>query len=752
MTLRPLVAILLMLVTLAATSPAAERTELACGAAPSELTLLATNLESTTLRLDIGSFTTEPVDVDGRLLFSIALKGAARMLELGLPELPMVRQSIVIPDNARMDVRVIDAAYRDFDRVDVVPSRGVIKRNIDPDSVPYEFGAIYEQDAWFPAEIAGLGDPFIMRDTRGIVVELNPFQYNARTHVLRVYTSITVEVSVAGSGAVNILRDRPGTRVAEFERLYRSRYLNYCSVADRHTPVTESGPMLIIANDAFVEATRPLADWRNQIGVPTTLVGLSSVGSTADDIKTYIQNVYDTDGIAYVLLVGDDEQMPYLLEGGQSVDPMYALLAGSDNYPEIFVGRFSAETLDQLATQVERTIEYERDPEPGADWYHMATGIASDEEGGSGTYDYEFIEAIRETLLGYAYTHVDQFYDPGVASAEISAALNEGRSLVNYLGHGNTMGWSTGSYFSGDVNGLVNDNMLPWVISTACKTGQYTDKTCFAEVWQRAMNGTEPTGGVGVYASSVNMSWVPPITAQLEMAHLLVTEEMHTLGGLCFNSSCKMMDEYGDSGADEFNHWHIFGDPALTVRSDTPTALTASHGGHIEEGATSFTVLTEPTAVAALSDSGLFLGSAIADSFGEAMIEIVGSLPNSGVVTLTVTGFNRIPHCESVTVGHGTSPVDTTYVLALEQNSPNPFRPSTTIEFTMSAEGHARIDIFNVNGRKVHTILDDVCRAGANEAPWDGCDPSGAELAGGVYFYRLETAAGSETKKMLLLR
>ncbi|MCK4513147.1 hypothetical protein KAW64_15475, partial [bacterium] len=214
--MRPLIAILLISVALAATSATPERIELAPSAAPTELTLLATSLESTTLRLDIGSFTTEPVDIDGRLLFSVALSGAARMLEQGFPELPIVRQSIVIPDDAQMDVRVIDATFRDFDRIDVVPSRGAIKRHVDPDSVPYEFGTIYEQDAWFPAEIAGLGDPFIMRDTRGVVVELNPFQYNARTHTLRVYTSITIEVSVAGPGNVNVLRRSPGTRVAEF--------------------------------------------------------------------------------------------------------------------------------------------------------------------------------------------------------------------------------------------------------------------------------------------------------------------------------------------------------------------------------------------------------------------------------------------------------------------------------------------------------------------------------------------------------
>ncbi len=751
--MKPLTTTLLILVAFAATSMASERVELARGAPPSELTLLASSLNSTTLRLDVGSFTTEPVDIDGRLLFSVALDGAARMLELGFPELPVVARSIVIPDNAQMAIRVIDAGFRDFDHIDVVPSRGAIKRNVDPDSVPYEFGTTYGRDAWYPAEIARLGDPFIMRDTRGVVVELNPFQYNARTHVLRVYTSITIEVSVAGPGNVNVLKRRPGMRVAEFERLYGSRYLNYSSIAGRYTPVAESGPMLIIANDAFVETARPLAEWRNQMGIPTALVDLSAVGTTANDIKSYIQNAYDTDGVAYVLLIGDDEQMPYLLDGGQSADPMYALLAGSDNYPDAFVGRFSAETLEQVATQVERTIEYERDPQPEADWYHMATGIASDQDGGTGTPDYEFIEAIRETLLGFTYTYVDQFYDlPLVTSAEISAALNEGRSLVNYLGHGNTMGWVTGNYINSDVNGLVNDNMLPWVISDACKTGQYTDKTCFAEVWLRATNGTEPTGGVGIYASSMNMSWEPPISAQLEIAHLLVSEEMQTLGGLCFNGSCKMMDEWGSAGADEFNHWHIFGDPALTVRSDTPAALTVSHDEHIEEGATSFTVLTEPAVTAALSDSGSFLGSAIADSSGEAVIEIVGSLPDSGFVTLTLTGFNRIPHIESVAVGDGTSSGDTTFVFALGQNSPNPFRPSTTIAFTMPAGGHVRIDVFNVNGRKVRTILDDVRDAGPNEVTWNGCDPSGTELASGVYFYRLEAGGVNETKKMLLLR
>ncbi|MFH1502192.1 MAG: FlgD immunoglobulin-like domain containing protein [Candidatus Eisenbacteria bacterium] len=91
--------------------------------------------------------------------------------------------------------------------------------------------------------------------------------------------------------------------------------------------------------------------------------------------------------------------------------------------------------------------------------------------------------------------------------------------------------------------------------------------------------------------------------------------------------------------------------------------------------------------------------------------------------------------------------------LALKQNSPNPFNPVTTIRFSVpSGADRVALDVFNVNGRFVRSLVDEELSPGPHSAVWDGRDGSGREVSSGIYFARL--AAGRETSsiKMTLLK
>lgn len=88
----------------------------------------------------------------------------------------------------------------------------------------------------------------------------------------------------------------------------------------------------------------------------------------------------------------------------------------------------------------------------------------------------------------------------------------------------------------------------------------------------------------------------------------------------------------------------------------------------------------------------------------------------------------------------------------LEQNYPNPFNPSTYIEFSLPTAGHTTIEVFNVLGRRVRTILDQEMPAGYHRVIFDGRTSSGEELSTGVYFYRLKTDEHVASKKMILMK
>ena len=89
--------------------------------------------------------------------------------------------------------------------------------------------------------------------------------------------------------------------------------------------------------------------------------------------------------------------------------------------------------------------------------------------------------------------------------------------------------------------------------------------------------------------------------------------------------------------------------------------------------------------------------------------------------------------------------------VALGQNYPNPFNPSTLIPYQLSASSPVRLEVFNVLGQRVATLVDGQQGAGAYVARWDGTDAAGRAAASGVYFYRLTVDGAHWTGKMVLL-
>jgi hypothetical protein len=89
---------------------------------------------------------------------------------------------------------------------------------------------------------------------------------------------------------------------------------------------------------------------------------------------------------------------------------------------------------------------------------------------------------------------------------------------------------------------------------------------------------------------------------------------------------------------------------------------------------------------------------------------------------------------------------------SLSQNYPNPFNPVTNIAFTVPQTAHVRLDVYNVVGQKVKTLVDQEMKPGSYAADWDGTDQSGKAVSSGIYFYRMEAGDFAGMKKMLLLK
>lgn len=92
----------------------------------------------------------------------------------------------------------------------------------------------------------------------------------------------------------------------------------------------------------------------------------------------------------------------------------------------------------------------------------------------------------------------------------------------------------------------------------------------------------------------------------------------------------------------------------------------------------------------------------------------------------------------------------TEFVLA--QNYPNPFNPSTTIAFSVPEEQHVRVEVFDILGRLVTTLVNEEMAVGNYKVTWNGSDRNGLWTVSGVYFYRLQARSFTSIKKMIMLK
>ncbi|MFH1680846.1 MAG: C1 family peptidase, partial [Candidatus Eisenbacteria bacterium] len=91
-------------------------------------------------------------------------------------------------------------------------------------------------------------------------------------------------------------------------------------------------------------------------------------------------------------------------------------------------------------------------------------------------------------------------------------------------------------------------------------------------------------------------------------------------------------------------------------------------------------------------------------------------------------------------------------VCELYQNKPNPFNPSTEIEYALPNACRVRLEVFNVRGEKVATLVDGVEEVGRKSVRWDGTSDAGERLASGIYLYRLKAGDATRTKKLVIAR
>ncbi|UCB52874.1 MAG: T9SS type A sorting domain-containing protein, partial [Candidatus Zixiibacteriota bacterium] len=213
----------------------------------------------------------------------------------------------------------------------------------------------------------------------------------------------------------------------------------------------------------------------------------------------------------------------------------------------------------------------------------------------------------------------------------------------------------------------------------------------------------------------------------------------------------------------DYGH-NLFGDPEMPVWTDNPAILAVDHPEDVTMGRTnlSFLVTSDGTGIGqalvslTLRGRRIFLGET--DQHGQLTCDV--NLDDVGEMSLVVTKPNFIPYQDSITVSLVADVDDEDEQsgirsFQLSQNSPNPFNPATSIQFSVPGGAHpthTTLRIYNLLGQKVRTLVDEPREAGGHEVIWDGKDETAEDVSSGIYFYVLEVDEFRESKKMTLMK
>jgi hypothetical protein len=604
---------------------------------------------------------------------------------IGKPQLPVKRTIIAVPLGAEVSASVTESWIEQFNLTDwgitdpVIPAQPSLSKSQLPEDVPFAYDAdAYGSSARSPQPLVQLEELGILRGQRLFVIELAPVQYTPATGQLSVYSHLEVEVTFSGADQTATDELRARTFSPYFESMYQSQLFNYRPLNQREDLTRYPIKYVIVADPMFEAQLAPFIEWKTQQGynVITGYIGTDFTFSTAS-IAAWIQDIWDDStpsdpAPSFVLFVGDDSEIPAYsgTTGGHITDLHYVTLEGGDYMPEIYYGRFSAQTPAQLQPQIDKTLEYERYLMPDPSYLGEVVMIAGMDGSYGATHgngqinygtDYYFNGAHGITSHTYLYPN------SGGNSANIIADVSGGVGYVNYTAHGSQTSWADPSFTIANINSLQNDHEYPTVVGNCCLTNAFNTSTCFGEAWLRAEN----KGAIGYIGGTNNTYWDEDYWWGVGAGSTVANPTFETHGPGAYDG---MFHDHGEAFSDWYTtqyavimagnlavvegggnmnyYWEIYslmGDPSLSTFFGVPTVNTVNYPTTIFIGQDNITIQAEPYSYVGLSMDGELAAGRLVDASGTL---VLGFTPftNAGTADLVITRQNRQPRIAELEV------------------------------------------------------------------------------------------------------
>ncbi|TKJ42218.1 hypothetical protein CEE37_00650 [candidate division LCP-89 bacterium B3_LCP] len=625
------------------------------------------------LQLTFPGFESETITVGNRLYKQLSFDGSGLFGELGQPEIPVLRKLVLLPEQKGWNWEITESDYIEISGYTPPPlQEGRIESPEGPVDSPLVFDeSSYQDDRWFPDSPVHLDRPVILRDYRIGRLELRPIQYNPARDKLRVYRSLTLQIRFDGVAENPILRPR-SNKSRLFSQLVKRIVMNPPDNGLDEGEVL-GGYLFITPPNLQSSLETMLVEWKREKGFPCTVKNTNETGTSAYQIKSYIQNIYNTWPVPpdYLILVGDNDYgMPTntYSGSGNASDLPYVLLEGTDYFPDMLVGRLSVDSSNDLAVICSKIKGYESDPyTQNTDWFTRGLMV----------YDYNgslscknVKERCRDLMYEDGYVEIVEISYPPYSSGYpyINNEINDGVTFVNYRGYGSYSCWTPPYYTTSNISSLYNGWKLPIITSIVCGGGNFTSTSsdpCFGEGWIRYGSTTNPKGAVGFVGPTslyTHTRWNNCIDGGIYQG--IFSEGIGNFGSAVLRGLMELyfgMPNNQGSGSTNssvecyFHIYTILGDPGLEMWTGIPSPLVVTHETTLPLGINSFAINIEShdlpvkgALVCVYSSANNVQITGWTDVSGDLLLDLEDAL--EGTYTVTVTGHNLDTYQGSLTI------------------------------------------------------------------------------------------------------
>jgi hypothetical protein len=429
--------------------------------------------------------------------------------DIGKPMLPWKEIKIALPSGmAVKSVYVVDTKSEQITgEYNIFPAQPPLKIGLSENDVDFvqPDPQTYASLQPYPSQLVEFGYQADLAGQGMAVIQLYPMQYVPGEKKLTLYTSLTIEIAGVGGYQCG---DYLSPNISETDRRNSEERVKEMVVNPQDVMLVTSsslkGPSgvlpklsfrhVIITSSSYASYFQTLADWHTQKGVRDTIITTSWIYAnypgTADSVKirAFIRDADTTWGAKYFLLGGENETVPFCYRtyyNNENV-PSDEYYADWDNdwVHEVFVGRVSVGTSNEIMTIISKILTYEKNP-PRTDYPLDVLLVGMDLDASTPT------SVLKEAIRSYipARFNVHRVYDSYGGNHYDSTMyyLNAGQNLVNHSDHSNWNLMCTGDFHHGwciyndDVDALINYNQTSILVSIGCWPNAMDYNDCIAE-------------------------------------------------------------------------------------------------------------------------------------------------------------------------------------------------------------------------------------------------------------------------------